>query len=141
MKMFGNGMNIPRLWNRGRKKLFEKQGKTHYVSRLKILGMPLLHISNETARGLVAIGDNATGLVAIGRHRALGLVSVGFYSIGMVAAGVFAVGLTAAAGVFSFSFGNSAGALSAGNRAAGALAIGRHPHGAKTWQMLGSGKK
>src|SRR5688572_11599779 len=62
-----------------------------YRSRLKVMGLPLVHIvrgidpssgRRPTAVGIVAIGQVAVGLVAIGQV-AVGAISLGQASIGL----------------------------------------------------------
>ncbi len=85
-----------------------------YTSPTVIFGLPLVHIAigphDEErvgrARGIIAIGDQATGWLAIGGF-CRGLIAVGGLAIGVVAIGAAAVG-----------------ALSLGGLAVGLLAIG-----------------
>ncbi len=94
-----------------------------FTSKKKIFGIPLLHISSESAKGIIAIGDKATGLIAVGRF-AVGLIAAGSISIGIISAGAISVGLAAAAGAVAVGFGRSAGAVAAGRKAYGAVAFG-----------------
>jgi hypothetical protein len=110
------------------------QLKADFVSRQKILGIPLLHISSGSARGVIAIGEKATGVLAVGRL-AMGLVSVGAVSIGMISVGAISVGFAAAAGAVAIGFGRSAGAIAAGARASGAVALGPKTEGGLTIRL------
>lgn len=100
-----------------------EQLKADYISKAKIFGIPLLHISSGSAKGVIAIGDKATGILAVGRL-ALGVISTGAVSIGVISAGAISVGLAASAGAVALGFGRSAGAIAAGARASGAVALG-----------------
>lgn len=85
-----------------------------YVSRARVGGLPLVHItwgvSPETGRRVTA-----TGVVAIGR-RAMGVVAIGQMAVGMVAIGQLAIGVL-------FGLGQATtGAVALGQVACGAVA-------------------
>ncbi len=67
-----------------------------YESRIKIKGLPLIHINcgfgRYKAKGIVAIGNSATGVFSIGLI-ARGIISVGVLSLGLLAFGVLALAL------------------------------------------------
>ena len=68
-----------------------------YKSRLKLFGLPLLHIyfgrnrPIKAAKGIIAIGTVAIGVIAIGTI-SIGLFSLGALALGLLAIGGFAVG-------------------------------------------------
>lgn len=96
-----------------------------YKSKKSICGIPLVHINlghgKRTARGILAIGNQAKGIVAIGMV-ALGIFSFGLLSIGLISIGVFALGLLALGAVAVGGF--SIGAVALGAVATGGVAIG-----------------
>ncbi|OGF97896.1 MAG: hypothetical protein A2Z86_10060 [Candidatus Glassbacteria bacterium GWA2_58_10] len=116
------------------KRMILENLKADYVSKKKIFGIPLLHISSESAQGVVAIGEKAIGVLAVGRL-AIGVISSGAVSIGVISAGAISVGLVAAAGAVALGFGRSAGAIAAGRKATGALAFGARPQGGLTVKL------
>jgi hypothetical protein len=107
-----------------------------YRSQRTLFGWPLLHIAygvdprtgeRRVARGIVAIGDNATGLIAFGGVArggfafgglAIGLISFGGISVGVFSMGGFALGLAIAYGGFA------AGTIAWGGATVGYLAMG-----------------
>jgi hypothetical protein len=99
-----------------------------YVSKLAVLGWPLVHIAagrdpetgrDREARGILALGRQATGLFAVGLV-ARGVCAVGVFATGVLAVGTFALG------------GAVVGAVALGIRAVGAIAAGRRATGAIT---------
>ena len=94
-----------------------------YISKRKVFGIPLIHISfgrgrRHVAKGIIAIGNIAVGCIAIG-----------FISAGIVSFGILTLGLFIALGVLSLSY-FAIGALAIGYIAVGALAIGAYSIGA-----------
>ncbi|MEM8735365.1 MAG: sigma-70 family RNA polymerase sigma factor, partial [Planctomycetota bacterium] len=114
-----------------------------YRSKMSFLGRPLLDIQvsdpptdmyaepkrAKTARGWIAIGDNAQGLILAIGSRAQGLIAFGGRAYGIVAVGGLAVGGIAVGGL-------SLGLLSLGGGALGILAIGGLGIG---WDAAGGG--
>lgn len=91
-----------------------------YTSRCRIFGLPLLSV--RFGRGRSPRKDNtAVGVVAIGNF-AVGILSVGLMSLGLISAGVLSLGLlalgTVAMGVFAF------GAAAIGYLAVGVASLG-----------------
>ena len=135
------------VWSRG---IFYE-----YVSPIKVLGLPLIHIrwglGPRLAKGIIAIGNCAVGVVAIGGCSlgaislggisvglllALGGVSLGLVALGGLAVGGFALGgcavgqwLAAGGGAFSNYLAIGGGAwsrgLAVGGSAYGHIAVGR----------------
>lgn len=83
-----------------------------YKSKLKLFGLPLVHINvgalypycakgiiaiGNLAKGVFALGGGAIGVVAIGGG-AIGVVSLGGLALGLLAIGGFAVGIVALGG-------------------------------------------
>lgn len=119
-----------------------------YISKKKLFGIPLVHIhfkwtkgyrSNAglqvpgayadfgtKAKGIIAIGNNATGFLSIG-FLAKGLISVGLISIGAFAAGIMCLGLLSL-GILALG-GVTAGVVSIGYAAIGVSAIGMYGTG------------
>ena len=81
-----------------------------HESPIEIKGYPLWSIAigadeakgekSGKAKGIIAIGDEATGAIAVGYVAkgifALGLIAIGIVSVGLISLGVFAIGLLAA---------------------------------------------
>lgn len=122
-----------------------------YTSRCRIFGLPLLAVrfgrgrspgKDNTAVGVLAIGNFAVGIVAVGLMSvgvvsvgmlslgllALGMVSLGLLSFGMLAIGVVAVGMTAL-GVYAFGASALGVKLAVGLAAQAATAVGRDADG------------
>src|SRR5262249_48388135 len=83
----------------------------NYVSRTKLFGLPLIHVTagrmvngrieKGVAKGWIAIGDKAFGvLFAMGRV-AVAIIPMGALSIGVIPSGLCALGLYSM-GIFSF---------------------------------------
>ncbi len=93
-----------------------KNGTFEYVSKIKIFGLPLIHINlgrqftGKVARGIIAVGNISCGVISIGG------VSVGIFSLGGVSAGIFSVG-GVSLGVFSI------GGIAIGLQAYGDIAL------------------
>lgn len=95
-----------------------------YRSPVRFFGLPLVSIAlgpdptqqerKGTARGWLAIGDQAYGLIAIGGGLSVGLIALGGISIGILSIGGCTLGLF------------SLGAVAAGLTAIGGLALGWH---------------
>ena len=126
-----------------------------YISPVKVLGLPLVHIrfgmGPRLAKGIIAIGNCAVGVVAIGGCSlgllsfggvslglllALGGVSLGMFALGGLAVGGFAIGgcavgqwLAIGGGAFSnyLAIGGGAwsGGLAIGGSACGHIAVGK----------------
>jgi len=85
-------------------------GYKRYRSETTIFGHPLVDIAfgpdpgerTGHARGIIALGDNATGLIAIGGF-AKGGLAIGGFAFGVVAIGGGAVGLVGANGGFALA--------------------------------------
>ena len=106
---------------------YEKQKyfRFEYKSKMKLLGLPLIHIC-MSERGIR--GNIAKGIIAIAPF-SFGVVSIGAFSVGLLAFGAICLGL--------FSFGSIAfglllayGAIAVGLGAVGAVAIGYLARGA-----------
>jgi hypothetical protein len=126
-----------------------------YESPRKIFGLPLLHINlgfdnpggrMRHARGLVAIGNQATGVLAFGLFFAKGvfaiapvavgglavsvgglaLTSVSVVGVGLVSVSIFAVGWLAV-GILALGV-KSVGIAAIGQEVVGILGIGREVH-------------
>lgn len=129
-------------------KMEEDQKETvkeyEYISSKKLFGLPLIHIHfrwtrgyrkgltalhtpgayldfRAKAKGIIAIGNNATGLFSIGLL-AKGIISLGLFSFGLFAAGCIGMGLIAL-GVIALG-GLAAGVTAIGYVAMGVAAIG-----------------
>ena len=97
-----------------------------YTSTTSLFGIPLVAVATGPsldgeerfghARGIVAVGDNATGLVAVGAV-ARGFFAFGAVSIGAVSSGGVALGALACGGL-------ALGAVAIGGLAAGIVAVG-----------------
>lgn len=101
----------------GKKEEIHSKPRTYeYVSKTKILGLPLVHIhfgfGLMHAKGIIAIGNIATGFIS------LGLLSFGIFSIGILGIGVLSWAC------FSIGVLLSLGAISVGTLAIGGIAIG-----------------
>lgn len=102
-----------------------------YKSKLKIKGIPLVHINLGLgvyiAKGIIAIGNISLGLISLGLI-SIGILALGVLALGLIALGVFSLGIVSCAvialGVFSF------GAISLGYLSFGAVAIGKYSIGA-----------
>ena len=103
-----------------------------YQSRLRIRGIPLVHIA-KNAHGVFAFGLKAKGLIAFGLLPMgvisfgvlpIGLLSIGLVAVGLLAAGSFAIGIAAAGaislGVLSF------GGIALGLFSVGGLSVGKY---------------
>jgi transcriptional regulator with XRE-family HTH domain len=132
-----------------------------YKSKRTLFGLPLIHIhigrGFKKAKGIIAVGNNATGIISIGLLSkgiisfgliSLGLVSIGIFSLGLllavasVAVGIFAVGAVSVGiftigalsiGMFSIGACSVASHIAIGDYANGHIAIGRIAHGTKTF--------
>jgi len=110
---------------------------TRYRSKATLFGLPVIdvafgpseHEPTGKARGIIAIGDQATGWLAIGGF-ARGIVAVGGAAIGIFSIGGGAIGLGTAVG------GGAVGGAAVGGGAAGGIAIGG---GAVGWFAQGGG--
>ena len=105
---------------------------------VELKGYPLWQIAigaDETqgekigkAKGIIAIGDDATGVIAVGYVSkgifALGLVAIGVFSIGLISLGAFSIGILAAGIITAKGF--AAAALFS---AIGKFAVGYHAYG------------
>ncbi|MDF2566700.1 MAG: hypothetical protein K0R90_156 [Oscillospiraceae bacterium] len=103
-----------------------------YKSKRTLLGLPLIHVhigrGFKKAKGIIAVGNNATGIISIG-ILSKGLISLGVISVGLLSLGVFALGLLL--GIGSIAVGTFAvGAVAIGIFALGALSIGMFSIGA-----------
>ncbi len=132
-----------------------KEAFFEYKSKIKLFGLPLIHIKFRRtrgygtkygfAKGIVAIGDYAAGVIAIGSFSygglciggcSLGVIPFGGFSAGIISIGGVSAGLVAigglSAGIWSFG-GFSAGIYTLGGATAigikaisGIAAFGRH---------------
>lgn len=108
-----------------------------YTSRVRLLGLPLVSVrfghdrhptSNNTAIGIVAVGNFSVGVISVGLIAAgvfpIGMISLGLLALGMVSIGYFAIGISAmgvvAAGVSAVGYQAAVGVA-----AHGAASIGR----------------
>lgn len=107
-----------------------------YISPIRFLGLPLVHVSfgpaepqvrRRVARGIVAIGDHARGVVAIGSV-AMGGLALGGASIGVVPVGFLTLGLLPI-GALAFGLVGAYGLLAVAPVALGAAAVGYLGHG------------
>lgn len=132
------------------KKEAEAVREYEYKSGLKLFGLPLVHIHfkwskgsmlhygfslrtpgayadfKTKARGIVAIGNNASGVLSIG-FLAKGIISVGLYSAGVFSIGIMCLGLLAL------------GIMALGGFAAGIVAIGYIALGVAAMGIYGAG--
>ena len=114
-----------------------------YTSRTKILGLPLVSVrfghdrhptANNTAVGVVAVGNFSVGVVSVGLIAVgvipVGMIALGLLALGMVAVGVAALGISAvgicAAGVSALGWKAAVGVVAAGKTAIGQEASGTH---------------
>ncbi len=112
-------------------------GGYEYVSSLKIMGLPLVHVAfgplhgrpRGIAKGVIAIGDTAFGVLF-----ALGGVAVGGLALGGVSFGLLTLGGVAIGGVAVG--GLAVGVIAVGGLALGGLALGG---GAIGYYAYGSG--
>jgi len=132
-----------------------------YKSKRSLFGLPIVHVNigggMKKAKGIIAVGNNATGIVAVGLLSkgvisfgllSLGLISIGVFALGIlfaaasVAVGIFAVGAIAVGiisigavsiGMFSMGACSVASNIAVGDYANGYIAIGHIAHGAKTF--------
>ncbi len=119
-----------------------------YISKRRILGMPLVHINFGACRahGFFAIGLFSAGIFSLGLF-SMGVVSAGVFTLGLLAFGSFALGGLAlggiALGLMAFggiacglvSFGGLAvGQIAVGGAAVGQFAVGDWAHG---WLAVG----
>lgn len=103
----------------------ERMNSFEYLSRRKLLGLPLLHVHvggsravmRRTARGWIAVSDGIAlgGFFACGTQLAVAPLSMGCCAFGLLSVGCLSVG-GAAAGLFA------AGVISVGGYAVGLLA-------------------
>ncbi|NQV33447.1 MAG: protein kinase, partial [Phycisphaeraceae bacterium] len=112
-----------------------------YRSKRTLWGLPLVHITRgtdpvtgrpRTARGIIAIGDQARGVVAFGGV-AVGVVSFGGLSVGLLSFGGCALGLLAAVGGLAVALGCAVGGGAVGFIALGGGAIGYLAYGGGAW--------
>jgi hypothetical protein len=107
-----------------------------YVSPVRILGVPLLHVCTGTvsptgyrrgvARGWIALGNIAIGILASFGGLAIGGVSVGGISIGLLPIGGCAIGAVALGGL-SLAWQLALGGVAVAHEyAAGGVAIAAH---------------
>jgi len=112
-----------------------------YESPRKVFGLPLLHINlgfdnpggrMRRARGVIAIGNQATGVLAFGLFTAWGVFAIAPVAAGGLALCVFGAGLAAvsvvgiglvAVSIFAVGY-VAVGILALGVKAVGILAIG-----------------
>lgn len=109
-----------------------------YTSKARILGWPLVAMSqgpdlatNEVrghARGIIAIGDIATGFIAIG-GMARGVIAVGGIAVGLVTVAGVGLGGFVIAGVALAQ--TAFGGVAVGQYAKGGVAVGAHVISAK----------
>ena len=119
----------------------------HYSSKRRLFGLPLVDIRfshdrhpcrENTAVGVLAIGNFAVGVVSIGLLSAgvisVGMVTLGLLALGMVAVGGLAVGMTtlgvlslgmASVGIYAFGTSALGAKLAVGLAANGAVAVGQ----------------
>jgi hypothetical protein len=119
-----------------------KDAYYEFKTKIKLFGLPLIHIKFRrlrgygtkygAAKGIIAIGDIAIGVIAFGQYAygglciggySLGVISIGGFSAGLISLGGFCIGLASfggvGAGIWSLG-GFSAGLYTLG----GAIAIG-----------------
>lgn len=114
-----------------------------YTSRVRLLGLPLVSVrfghdrhptSNNTAIGIVAVGNFSVGVISVGLIAAgifpVGMISLGLLALGMVSIGYFAIGISAvgvlAAGVSAVGYQAAVGVTAHGAVAVGREAAGEH---------------
>lgn len=136
--------NIKEQLDRIEKKLGQATPHPHffgyeYKSKMKIFGMPLVHIAQgvdpqtgkpRVAKGFIAIGNIAVGVFALGGI-SLGVFSFAGVGLGIVTFAGCAIGLGIAIG------GLAVGTIAAGGLAVGYYALGGAAFGAHT--ISGSG--
>lgn len=104
-----------------------------YVSRIKIKGVPLVHINLglghgiRKAKGIIAIGNIARGVFAFG-GLAMGIFSLGALSFGLIGMGAVSLGILLSIGGLSIGA-CSIGGISIGLFAIGGLSIGLYSIG------------
>lgn len=109
-----------------------------YTSKRIVFGLPLVHVSvgykMKKAKGIIAVGNNATGIIALGLF-SKGVISLGILSLGGLSFGVLGIGLLASLGAIAIAplamgaiaFGiYSIGGIAIGMYSLGAVAIGSH---------------
>lgn len=99
-----------------------------YISRRRVLGMPLVHINFGACRahGFFAVGLFSAGIFSLGLF-SMGVFSAGIFALGLLAFGSFALGGASFGGVALglLAFGGIAcGLFAVGGFAVGQLAIG-----------------
>ncbi len=102
-----------------------------YVSKKKIFGMPLVHITwshRKVSKGFFALGLRAKGVISLGLLP-VGVLSFGILPVGILSFGTFAIGLLAF-GAFAFGLLFAGGAITVGSLALGAVANGLFANGA-----------
>lgn len=114
-----------------------------YTSRVRLLGLPLVSVrfghdrhptSNNTAIGIVAVGNFSVGVISVGLIAAgifpMGMISLGLLALGMVSIGYFAIGISAvgvlATGVSAVGYQAAVGVTAHGAVAVGREAAGEH---------------
>ena len=131
-----------------------------YTSRMRLLGLPLVSVrfghdrhptANNTAIGIVAVGNFSVGVISVGLIAAgifpIGMISLGLLALGMVSIGYFAVGLSAvgvvAAGVSAVGYQAAVGVTAHGAAAIGregggdhVLMLDRHTGWLEAWEFL-----
>lgn len=103
-----------------------------YKSKLKLFGLPLIHITSglsqdgtlKPAKGIIAIGNIALGFLAIG-GLSFGVISFGGLSAGVICFGGAAIGLAAAFGGLAIGY-LAVGGVAIGIYALGGLSLGIH---------------
>lgn len=120
-----------------------------YKSQRTLFGLPLVHVHFRNhgfarAKGIIAIGNQATGFVAIGAL-AVGLVAYGGLAFGLLALGGLAFGLLLALGgvsIGTIAFGGVAmGLVAWGGVALGYVAVGGCASGAYALGDVASGSR
>ena len=107
------------------KKMQISMDNGEYISKLKLFGLPLIHICNKPdetrkqAKGIIAIGGNAMGILSIG-GLATGIISIGGVSAGLISFGGLSLGLIALGGLAAGFI--AIGGVSVGQFVAGGLA-------------------
>ena len=129
----------------------ERGSLCHYTSRARVLGLPLVSVRigrgrnpnrDNTAVGIVAVGNFAVGVVSVGLITlgvfSLGMLAFGLLALGMVSVGTLAVGVAAlgylalgvsAVGVYAAGVAVCGLRTAVGFSAAAAVAVGRHAAG------------
>lgn len=109
-----------------------------YKSKLKLLGLPLVHVAQgidsqtgrpRVAKGIIAIGNIAIGVVALGGMAFGGLV-LGGLAIGVIALAGLAIGVAAVGGVALAIYLAMGGLAVSATYAIGGFAIAPHAIGA-----------